>query len=291
MRYLIFLLLVSTTLWGAKVLSYNVYDRSDRVDVMITFDTPYEGIIRQNQQNSSFIIKLEEASIEEAKSKTIESKYLNRVDILPQENSVEIVARANDNISMMASKTADSYGLRLRFSTKTDAPSLINQTNSPLPTKSDNELSYSYYVVIAILLIGVGVLFYLKQSITKKLPPQPRKNAQPWLFEDKQPPIEPVVATTPSIVGSDAAISVRFQKKLDEQNSVVMLVYGDMSYLMLLGQNPILLDKFKDNVAITQSDFENLLHNKRQELDNYFTLESPVRDSFDTYKEKASREY
>ena len=41
MRYLILLLLLPAFLWGAKILSYNVYDRNDRVDVMLTFDTPY----------------------------------------------------------------------------------------------------------------------------------------------------------------------------------------------------------------------------------------------------------
>ncbi len=42
MRYLL-LLLFPLLLLGSKILSYNVYERSNRVDVMLTFDTPFEG--------------------------------------------------------------------------------------------------------------------------------------------------------------------------------------------------------------------------------------------------------
>lgn len=59
---LVLLFLLPFTLYGSKILSYNIYDRTDRVDVMITFDTPYEGIIKQSVAKSTIIIKLEEAS-------------------------------------------------------------------------------------------------------------------------------------------------------------------------------------------------------------------------------------
>ena len=58
MTKLLLILFIPLLLNASKILSYNVYDRTDRVDVMITFDTPYEGKIRQNTSPSKIIIKL-----------------------------------------------------------------------------------------------------------------------------------------------------------------------------------------------------------------------------------------
>ncbi len=63
------ILALALSLNAAKILSYNIYDRTDRVDVMITFDTPYDGIIKQSITKSKIIIKLQDASIESEKQK------------------------------------------------------------------------------------------------------------------------------------------------------------------------------------------------------------------------------
>lgn len=70
-----------------------------------------------------------------------------------------------------------------------------------------------------------------------------------------------------------------------------MLDYGTMSYLVLLGNNTLILDKFQDNVPITQNDFETLLQSKHRELDGYFQLAPAQDEVFDSYKEKASGVY
>lgn len=300
MRYLILLLLLPAFLWGAKVLSYNVYDRNDRVDVMLTFDTPYEGVLRQNRHNDTVVIKLEEASIETPKVKNINSKYLNKLTIAPQGENIEIVALVSPEVSMQASKTSDSYGLRLRFMRPAANNGAAEQTppvdeaavTTGLPTKSGSEFEQSYYVVIAILVIGIGILFWLKQNIAKRAATIQSEPKTPWLFnkkgaaEAKSSPVSPIKTS-----GEMGGVHIRFQKSLDATNSVAMLDYGTMSYLVLLGNNTLILDKFQDNVPITQNDFETLLQSKHRELDSYFQL-APVQDeAFDSYKEKASGAY
>jgi len=111
MRYLLLLLLLPAFLWGAKILSYNIYDRNDRVDVMLTFDTPYEGVLRQNRQGNTVIVKLEEAFIEDPKVKNVNSKYLNKLTISPQDEHIEIIAEVSNDVVMQASKTSDSNAL------------------------------------------------------------------------------------------------------------------------------------------------------------------------------------
>lgn len=298
MKYLIAFLILPSLLWGAKILSYNVYDRNDRVDVMLTFDTPYEGVLRQTRQGNTIVIKLEEAFIEEPKIKNISSKYLNKLTIAPQGEHIEIVAQISSDVTMQASKTSDSYGLRLRFmspSATVAAPSSapVDETAlSGLPTKSSNEFEQSYYAVIAILLIGIAILFWLKQNIAKRagtIQAQQPKLKTPWLFNKPAAEVQPVSVTAP--VGDIGGIHIRFQKNIDATTSVAMLDYGTQSYLVLLGTNTVLLDKFQDNIPVTQNEFESLLQSKHHELDSFFQLGSPADEPFDSYKEKASGVY
>jgi myo-inositol-hexaphosphate 3-phosphohydrolase len=118
---LLLIFLLPLALNASKILSYNIYDRTDRADVMITFDTPYEGVIKQNVSKSQIIIKLTDAKIESSKLKKLSSKFLNSISITPMSGYTQIVASVADSVTLKASKTSDSYGLRLRFSSKVPA--------------------------------------------------------------------------------------------------------------------------------------------------------------------------
>jgi hypothetical protein len=301
MRYLLPLILFPVILWGAKILTYNVYDRNDRVDVMLTFDTPYEGVLRQNHQSNTFTVKLEEAFIDDPKIKNITSKYLNKLSITPKEDHTEIVAEAASGVIMQASKTSDSYGLRLRFMNPSATSEVLPKSTPAgesavggLPTKNGNEFENSYYMVIAILVIGIGILFWLKQNIAKRTETLRNEPKTPWLFDKStaNPEVKPTTVTNPiSMTGESGGVHIRFQKALDNNTTVAMLDYGTMSYLVLLGNSTILLDKFQDNIPVTQNDFENLLQSKHRELDGYFQLAPAQDEVFDSYKEKASGTY
>lgn len=297
MRYLLLLLLLPAFLWGAKILSYNIYDRNDRVDVMLTFDTPYEGVLRQNRQGNTVIVKLEEAFIEDPKVKNVNSKYLNKLTISPQDEHIEIIAEVSNDVVMQASKTSDSYGLRLRFthpastSMAGEASPVDEASIGAIPTKKSNEFEQSYYVVIGILVIGIGILFWLKQNITKRAAAIQSEPKTPWLFNKTAAETKATISSPLSIAGDGGGIHIRFQKSLDQGHTVAMLDYGTMSYLVLLGNNTLILDKFQDNIPITQNDFETLLQSKHRELDGYFQLAPAQDEVFDSYKEKASGVY
>ncbi|MDD2828958.1 MAG: hypothetical protein PHW18_05230 [Sulfuricurvum sp.] len=283
------LLLLTTFVWGSKILSYNVYDRHERVDVMLTFDTPYEGVLRQNQQGQTITIKLEEASIDSPLNKTINSTYLQNITIAPSGDQIIITAKVSNNVLLQASKTSDSYGLRLRFSPPATAPALNetdNEATGALPTKDESEFERSYYVVIGILIVGIIILFWLKQGIAKKATALHSEPKAPWLFNSL--PKKGPSPTLPIADLDSSGIQIRFQKTLDPSHSVAMLDFGTMSYLVLLGNNTILLDKFQDNIPITQNEFEALLQTKHRELDGYFQLAPAQDEVFDAYKEKAS---
>ncbi len=289
------LLLLSTTLFGSKILSYNIYDRHERVDIMLTFDTPYEGVLRQNQSGNQITIKLEEAFIDAPLEKKISSTHLQSLSITPNNNQILIIATVANGVTLQASKTSDSYGLRLRFALASSntaqtaqAPQKELEQHSSLPTKNGSEFERSYYVVIGILVIGILVLFWLKTNIAKKTNTMRSTSSTPWI-----PPFSmktsSVGITTPLTSGLESGgVQIRFQKTLDPVHSVAMLDFGTQSYLVLLGNNTILLDKFQDNIPITQNDFETLLQTKHRELDGFFQLNHVEDEVFDAYKEKAS---
>jgi len=310
--FILFLLPLSL-LNASKILSYNIYDRTDRADVMITFDTPYEGVIRQSVTRSKIIIKLQDASIESPKIKKVSSKFLHSITITPMKNQTQIVASVPSSVKLIASKTADAYGLRLRFASKTAkkqtskqtaATNIIHKANtqanplSNLPTKKDDGMSTSYYIVVTILVIGVFILFFIKKRMVQKgiTPPQ----NSPWLFQEASKTKTTDQVAKGEVPPSTSQISIRFQKPINENNSVVMLDFGEQSYLVLIGKSNILLDKFTDNKPTTQEDFESILKSRHQELDEFLQVEenagrsSQSQSSFassnealQAYKEKA----
>lgn len=298
MKNIAFVLLIPAMLFGSKILSYNVYDRHDHVDIMLTFDTPYEGVLRQNRQGNVIAIKLEQASIDSPIAKTITSEFLQKLVISPSGDQIQITADVPSNVRLEASKTSDSYGLRLRFNPL--LPQEIKNTEmaqeslkaSALPTKQGNEFEQSYYVVIGILIVGIAILFWLKQGIAKKTLRMRDESNTPWSFKAEKNNNQ-IVSSTASLANTldSGGVQIRFQKTLDASHSVAMLDFGTQSYLVLLGNNTILLDKFQDNIPISQNEFEAMLKLKHQELDGFFQLGTAQDASFDSYKEKASGGY
>lgn len=283
---LLVLLALPLLLSASKILSYNIYDRTDRVDVMITFDTPYEGKIKQSVSSTKIIIKLEDASIETTKTKLLSSKFLKSINIVPLSGYTQIVAVVPKSINLKASKTSDSYGLRLRFSNidpktklaEVDDSKALATSLSNLPTKKESDLSQNYYIVIGILLIGIVILFVLKNKINTA---STKDRSNSWLFKVAND------AKNPS--DDNDEVKIRFQKTINDNNSVVMLDFVGQSYLVLMGSNNILLDKFTDNKPVTQDDFDTILQNRHQELDNFLKEgEFKESDPIQVYKEKAA---
>jgi len=302
MRYIL-LFLLPLSLFASKILSYNIYDRTDRADVMLTFDTPYSGIIKQSRGKSKIIIKLEDATIESPKIKKVASRFLQSVVITPMKNETQIIATVPQTVKLIASKTADGYGLRLRFTTKgsikhtTTTQTTQNTTFSTgLPTKKGDDLSRSYYIVIAILIIGILILFYIKR---KTAPQQGLHNAKQqkntWLFANTQAQQTPSPQnTTSESIKETNEVSIRFQKAIDEKNTVVMLDFGKESYLVLMGNSNILLDKFHEEKPRSQQEFETILQSRHEELANFLNTNntssdsSQIKEPLQAYKERAA---
>jgi hypothetical protein len=293
------LLLLPFLLYGAKILNYNVYDRTDRVDIMITFDTPYNGVIKQNTTKAKLILTLDNVTIEAPKYKKIASKYLQALSIVPLKNSTQIIAAVPSHaIKLHVSKTTDGYGLRLRFTTETATRKKeLQQTNqdplAALPTKKGNDLTKSYYIVIAILVAGIFFLFYIKRKIDpkQKAALKAPKKKENWLFQSTNTPPATDETKSPN------SVTIRFQKAIDSENSVIMLDFGPQSYLVLMGKSNILLDKFTDEKPTSQHEFESILQSRNEELESFLTthedekvkqVNTKSQEPLQAYKERAA---
>ncbi|WP_152184368.1 hypothetical protein [Sulfurimonas indica] len=310
-KYLL-LFLLPLSLFGSKILSYNIYDRTDRADVMITFDTPYSGIIKQSRGKSKIIIKLEDATIESPKIKKVASRFLQSVAITPLKGQTQIIASVPQSVKLLASKTADGYGLRLRFTNKAatrqksltqNSTAQTNNSLSPLPTKKSDDLTQSYYIVVAILIIGILILFYIKKKTTPAQLKQLKQNRQatkqqktPWLFNANTTPQQQAPLQQESTQKSTNDVSIRFQKAIDAHNSVIMLDFGAESYLVLMGNSNILLDKFHENRPSSQQEFETILQSRHEELENFLNgqnnksvhTKEQEKEPLQAYKERAA---
>jgi len=287
---LLLIFLLPMSIYASKILSYNIYDRTDRVDVMITFDTPYDGVIKQNSKKTRIIIKLQDAQIESAKVKKLSTIFLKSISITPMSGYTQIIANIPSSVRLVASKTSDSYGLRLRFTNnkvvkQASSAQVTSQTGSlsHLPTKKDAGMSGSYYLVVGILIVGIIILFFLKRKITYD---KQQKNENPWLFKDDAT----VVPTyTSDKEPNPKDVSIRFQKSIDAKNSVVMLDFGQESYLVLMGNSNILLDKFRDDKPTSQEDFESILQSRHEQLDDFLRVKgTETKEPLQAYKERAA---
>jgi len=303
----ILILLVPFSIYAAKILNYNIYDRTDRVDVMVTFDAPFKGIIKQSKKHSKIVIKLYDTEIDSSKIKKLSTKFVRSISITPMFEYTQIVANVPSSVSLVASKTSDAYGLRLRFIDKTvykkSPPSTKKEEKLPtilssLPTKSETTISTNYYITIFLLLVAIIILFIVKKRITKT---KEKKSANPWLFQENSSketkqtpkvasPIQEPIATTKAEEKTTDNVSIRFQKRLDDRNNVVMLDFGRESYLILLGNGNILLDKFIEEKPNTQHAFEEVLQARSLELNQLIKnrQKDEIKEPLQAYKEKAS---
>ena len=216
------------------------------------------------------------------------------------EDQTQIIANVGKQIKLHISRTSDAYGLRLRFTKKkvvrksstVQNTSLGILTTSSLPTKKSDNLSTSYYIVVTILIVGIFILFILKKKITNTNTSQNSKK-EAWLFQENK---QTKQNSTELPSQENTQVSIRFQKTLNEENSVVMLDFGVQSYLVLMGKSNILLDKFNDNKPTTQEDFNAILQSRNEELENFLgqnknqknIQHEDTTEALQAYKERAA---
>ena len=269
---------------ASNLLTYNVYERSDRVDVMLSFDAPHEGGISQKSDATSITLTINDLSYDKMIEKSINSAIIQELAIIPEKNNaLRVVLKSDKKVSVVASKTVDGFGLRIRGSImqpSTQAQS--SESNSmALPTSSSSSTDFvdsRYIIVIVILLLLIALMFWIKKRLGlplfKSASVTPSNNGQSWLFNPK--------------TNSQQEVNVLHKKQIDNQNSVVLFEYGTIRYLVMTGNSNVLLEKFQNGEVKDDNDFEKVFEENRRRLDDYLKLQD---NKLSTYKSKASADY
>jgi len=243
-KVLVLFLAFSSLLFSTTITNHNIYKQDDSIDLMLTFDTPYLGKISKKKEADSTILMLENIQIQESITEEITSPILQKVRILPYNNQVFIKVEALKPYTIEASKTIDNHGLRIRVK-----PEVLQTLQTPkFETKKEQDISSSFLKVIAVLSFLVLLLYLLKRWITNL-----KQNSANWLFH-KDP-------------NKKQDIKIVHQKALDTKNRVALLEYHGINYLVILGSNNIVLDKFKSGEKGESETFDTLLTQNGRKLD------------------------
>jgi len=161
LKYLLFIILIQINIFATTLLTYNTYNRTDRVDIMLSFDTPYRGKVFLQKKKDTFIITLNDVSFNKIITKNINSKIVNKIKIIPNKKNINIFLKSKEDIAIIASKTTDGFGLRIRAKILTTKAKNVKTSvldnkkfNTDLKMDTKNYGENRYYIVLAILLTG-----------------------------------------------------------------------------------------------------------------------------------------
>lgn len=282
MKHFILLIILSVhALFAANILTHNIYERNNRVDMMLSFDSPYEGEITKKKENNSVILTLDNALSKNIAEENINSEILHTVKIIPYRNSTYVELTGDTDFDVIASKTVDGFGLRIRAQNSASPALTENRAaveEKPLisPNVKDIDISYKYTLVILVLLGLILFLYFFKNKFLGTL-----NGKESWLFK-------PVKSE------KKEHIKITHKKMIDAKNKLSLIEFKDKKYLVIIGTNGhLLLDKFDTmDIAIEDegeenSDFDNVFQKNKQKLDAFIKENNK---KLNAYKEKVSRD-
>lgn len=283
--------------FGVSLLGYNVYERSDRVDVMLSFDAPYDGQIYSKRENGITSLILGSLSFNENISKQLNSAIISELDITPVKNSLAINLHSAHPILVGASKTTDGFGLRIRVTlpavqtqdkssqnanqsqNKVSTTSPLNQPDSSFSSagndgamvfeSSDGGLiSFRYVVVVVVLLLLLLALMVFRKFISSRGVSAFSRRAA---FLDK--------------LELKHGVETIYERALDAQNRVVLLEFKDRQYLVIVGNTNLVLDRFGDNIA-SEDEFSAFFEENKRRISEMIKQR---QSSLESYKDKIGK--
>ena len=275
-------------LYGATLLNQNIYERDERVDLMLSFDSVFEGKIAKANFGNAIVITLTNATAEKRYTNELNHPLVKKIEIIraQDDNQLLINFYPSQSIDVIAAKTGDSYGLRLRVVQSVapqkeskavvtkDGPIQNTQNETPVlgfETKEELEISTSYILTVGALVIVAIVMMIIKRKVSS--------TKDSWLL--------------PSNFGGgkkQKGVNVKFQKPIDSKNKIVLIEFEGREYLTLVGGSNVLLDSFENGKVVSEDGFEQVFEQNREKLNEYLKLEhSQEVSNADRFRQNAER--
>lgn len=286
MRVLLFLTFIVHSLFAATLLNQNIYERDNRVDLMLSFDAPFSGSVKKSQaDDGTLLIRLSGVQILKPFGKELRNSLVEAVSVTGSGNDFALIkiVPAQKSLNVEASKTIDGFGLRLRITPakasldkSTPLKSEVNALKpapeaKPITLKESDSLpGWRYWSVLAIMLLLLLLLWFVKRRKFSEI-----KGG--WLM--------------PNLTGKGAQFegaTIRYQKPLDRENRLLLLEFNSKQYLMVVGNSNILLDTFTEGRIDDQESFTSLFEENKRQLDHFLKENHP--DAYEAFKANAAKD-
>lgn len=312
MRIFAALLLFFAALWGSNLSTYNIYERSDRVDVMLSFDAPYNGTILQERKDGAITLLFKDLQNDQNIEKSVNSSILQELLFEPRGQNLALVIKSDARVAVSASKTTDGFGLRIRVTPENAASSAAATALSPQETRenitdasnlSSGKQNAANLAAASAQSPGLnlsaqnGDVNFMTQGMSDMIDYRyysvlsvlalllivllfikaRLKNKQKTLKTKRE-------NSWFEKVKSDEGVDILYEKPLDNVNKVVLFQHLDRRYLVLTGASNVLLDKFGEEKMTSEQDFQTFFEENQKKLNAY--IEN--RQTLDAYKDKAS---
>ncbi len=268
MKQSLLLLLLSLSLFAGTVINQNIYEKENSVDVMLSFDAPYEGKIIQKKEAENRVFILDNTTIEKKSVTDINSHIVQKLQLIPFDGKLFIELSGVDDFEVDASKTVDNYGLRLRVTPSSTLTDIVPIKEPSFETKKEDNIGAAYLKVMLILALLIAFLYLLKHWLQKRAGDFQGN----WLFDKKSEK-------------SHQGIKIKQQRAIDVKNRLALISYRDKEYLLLLGTSNLLLDTFESENRSEQNAFDDVLSENEEHLNEFIKLKNR---KFDDYKQKVS---
>ncbi|MBE2986198.1 excinuclease ABC subunit A [Campylobacter sp. RM12920] len=288
MKILLTFLISFLPILASNLLTYNIYERTDRVDIMLSFDAPYEGNIFQKREKNTTSLILNSLSFDQTVSKAVNSKILQEFDIEPKQNSLILNLKSQDPIVVNASKTTDGFGLRIRVSPKNTPAQVATmpqasvkvETPSTSAPKNSNDpvVDSRYFIILGVLVLLLLFLFVFKKIMLGK------QNFSGFTAP-AQVPANKTKSISWLLKNQNSDVNVIYEKHLDKANKLMLLSYENRRYLVIVGNSNVMLDSFGEDKIQNEEDFQAFFEDNKKKLGSFL---EERKNSLSDYKDKMS---
>ncbi|MBM0636798.1 hypothetical protein LNU06_01280 [Campylobacter sp. VicNov18] len=245
MRLLVLFFLI-LPLYGVELVSYHIYDRNDRVDLMLSFDNTYKGKISQKKEENLILLTFSDLKYSKAELKDLKSELVDKISISSKNDNTYIMLQSKENTDLEVSSINDKFGIRIRVvkqgKVNADLNTAVTQNSNQelIPqAKSTSLQGYdytNYILVISVLVVLLIVLWWFKKTLAYK------NNGN---FRD---------------------FNIIFQRFLDKSNQLVVFDYASKRYTMIIGNSNVLLESSE----IPEDQILKHVKEKEKNFDTFF---------------------
>lgn len=273
-------------LQAATLLNQNIYERPGSVDLMLSFDTPFQGTIAKQQLKETINITIGDISLNTGYSRPLDNPLVDAIQIVQvaDDKALVKIGVKEENLRLEASRTVDGFGLRLRISSDgppdglTSAPepirAAVDSTADTGPKANRPVASWRYWSVMILLVLLLVAAWMIKKRGLPAL--DSSSNFGGWLMPSgTHKPVQPQV-------------QILYQKPLDASNRIVLIEFNDLQYLMVIGSSNLLLDAYVDGKVRDQKRFDQVFEQNKKQLDHF--LNSPDNPVYERFKANAAKE-